>query len=413
MLHVVMLLVALGVIVYLVKKKRPLYLAMLLGILILAVSMGRPPAAVFALLWKGISNWTTVELVLAVGLISLLSRILKDLGFLENFMHALVAFLKSTKIALIFIPALIGIFPVIGGAIFSAPLVDTLGERLRLSPNHKTSINLIFRHAVFYFSPFNPALILLAGLTGLDILSIIKYLFPLGIVNIVVGYYLYLHPVKDEASALSVTGEGKAEPRRVQLKKLLLYGAPLFLSLFLFILFRVPLLLSIVIGIIAALVLGDKSKGDFKDIFIKGPDPMLMLGIWGIMVFQSLVGELDGLFIVVESFTDSGIPNFFLFVAVPFLIGWVSASFTLTVGITVPILFPLLQAGGGGEVFYAVLLYASGFFSYYISPIHLCQIVSNNYFRVTAFNAYRLQYPVLFLTFLCALVIFVLGIYVL
>lgn len=408
MLQVLALLLALGTIVYMVKKKYALYQAMALGILILVVSMEKSFVTVLTLLGEALSKRTTIELVLAVGLISLLSRLLKDLGLLENFMKALVAFVRSTKLALIIIPALIGLFPIIGGAIFSAPLVDTLGDRLRLSANIKTSANLIFRHAVFYFSPFNPSLILLAGITGIEILEMIKYLFPLGVANIVVGYILYLHRAEDVVKS-------EPEERMVcwtgQLKMLLMYGAPLFLSLLLFIFFRVPLLVSLVIGVVAALLLGDRKKGNFKVIFTRGPDPLLMLGIAGIMVFQSLVGELEGLFVIMETIAASGIPNFFLFVIIPFLIGWISASFSLTVGITAPLLFPLLQQGGG-EVFYAILLYASGFFSYYISPIHLCQIVSNNYFKVRGFDAYRIQYPVLFAAFVLSLIIFSLGIYI-
>ena len=409
MIQVFALLSALGMIVYLVKKRYALYQAMILGLIILVVGMGKPPVAVFILLGQALSNWTTIELVLAVGLISLLSRLLKDLGLLENFMKSLVAFVRSAKVALIIIPALIGLFPIIGGAIFSAPLVDTLGDRLRLSPSVKTSTNLVFRHAVFYFSPFNPSLILLAGITGIDILEMIKYLFPLGIANIVAGYYLYLHRTEDAGAS---EREAKATVSWTTcLKMLLFYGAPLFLSLILFIFFRAPLLISLLIGVVAALLLGDREKGNFKEIFTRGPDPLLMLGIGGIMVFQSLVGELAGLFMMMETIAASGIPNFFLFVIVPFLIGWVSASFSLTVGITAPILFPLLHQGGE-EVFYAILLYASGFFSYYISPIHLCQIVSNNYFSVRGFDAYKLQYPVLFIAFGLSLIIFAVGVYI-
>ncbi len=411
MIQLFALLFAMAMIVYLVNKKFPLYQAMVVGIIILIVSMGKSPAAVFTLLGQALSKWTTIELVLAVGLISLLSRLLKDLGLLEKFTKSLVAFVRSAKVAVIIIPALIGLFPIMGGAIFSAPLVDTLGDRLRLSAIVKTSTNNIFRHAVFYLSPFNPALILLAGITGIDILEMIKYLFPLGIANIVTGYYLYLHRTEDRGGPEAEETVRESMSWTSHLKMLLFNGAPLFLSLILFIVFRVPLLVSLLIGVVAALLLGDRRKGDFRDIFTRGPNPLLMLGIGGIMVFQSLVGELPGLFVTMETITASGIPNFFLFVFIPFIIGWVSAAFMLTVGITAPVLFPLLQQGDG-EVFYAILLYASGFFSYYISPIHLCQIVSNNYFKVSAFEAYRHQYPVLFIAFVLSLIIFALGVYI-
>jgi|GEM_PF-380072 len=449
MLQVTGLIVALGIIVIMVKKKRPLYQAMAAGVAVAALAAGRPPAETFVLLWQGLSSRQTLELVFAVGLISLLSRMLRDMGFLENLMKATIGLLKSAKITMVIIPFLIGLFPVVGGAIISAPLVDELGQRLQLSGKVKTSANLIFRHAVFYFSPFNPALILIAGLTGIEVQEMLRYLFPLGIVNIAAGYFLYLHGAAEkEAGTGEDTGTatntataagraagraaGKAAGRNTdrdtgatagsgdtggsanpglpqKLYSLLFYGAPLFASLVPFLLLRLPLLLSLLAGVATALLLGDRKDIRPREIFIHGPNPLLMLGIAGIMVFQSLVVNLEGVFALVESISKSGIPLFLLFIILPFMLGWVSASFSIAVGITVPILFPLLQHSGQ-EVFYLLLLYTSGFTSYFISPVHLCQIVSNSYFNVRAFEAHRLQYPVILLAFLAGLLIFGLGV---
>ena len=413
MLQMIFLLVALATIVLLIQRKRPLYQAMLVGIFILVLSMGKPPAESARLLYRGLTSEVTLELVFAVGLISLLSRMLKDMGFLEQLMESIVHLFRSAKVALVIIPALIGLFPVVGGAIMSAPMVDSLGDRLNLSQTIKSSVNLVFRHAIFYFSPFNPALILMASITGFELIALLKYLFPIGIVNFAVAYFIYLHGKKDakQDELGSSSGSESGSQRSMwfkQLRTMLYYGAPLLASLGLFIAFGVPLLVSLVIGVVIAYALGDKNDIDLKDLLINGPNPVLMLGIAGIMVFQELVRDLDGAVILIERLAHSGVPLAVLFVLVPLVIGWVSAAFSIAIAIPLPLLFPLVQFQEGA-ILYAILLYASAFFSYFVSPIHLCQILSNNYFCVNTFDVHRVQYRVLFITFLSGLLLFGVG----
>jgi len=330
---------------------------------------------------------------------------LKDLGFLEKLMESIVQLFRSAKIALVIIPALIGLFPVVGGAIMSAPMVDTLGDRLKLNQTIKSSVNLVFRHAIFYFSPFNPALILMASITGFELIELLKYLFPLGVVNFSVAYFFYLHGAK-EMNPKETPGESGAWFGHFG--TLLYYGAPLLVSLGLFIIFGVPLLLALVLGVVIAFLFGSKENVAWKELFLEGPNPLLMVGIAGIMVFQELVRDLEGAVIMVERLAQSGIPLAVIFIFVPLVIGWVSAAFSIAIAIPLPLLFPLVQFQGGA-IFYVILLYASAFFSYFVSPIHLCQILSNNYFCVNTFDVHRSQYLVLFLTFLSGLLLFGVG----
>lgn len=405
MLQAIGLLAALGTIVVMIQRKRPLYLAMLVGIAIVILSAGKPPGESAAMLLGGLTAETTLELVFAVGLISLLSRMLKEMGFLEKLMSSLVVFFRSAKIALVIIPALIGLFPVVGGAIMSAPLVDSLGDRIGLSQTMKTTVNLVFRHAVFFFSPFNPALILMAGITGIELITLLKYLFPLGVINIVLGFFLYLHKQKE---TLPNDPELEQAGWFKKTAALLYYGAPLIASLGLFIVLGAPMLLSLLAGVLAALLLGNRRGVNFKDLLTRGPNPLLMLGIAGIMVFQELVITLEGPLALIHAAVEGGVPQAALFVFIPMLVGWVSAAFNIAIGVSLPLLFPLVQ-GDGGMVFYAVLLYTSAFSSYFISPIHLCQVLSNNYFCVHTFEAHKTQYLVLLATFVSGLVLFSVG----
>ncbi len=406
MLQVTGLVLSLGSIVLLVKKNFQLYQAVGVGLIIVMITIGKPLGEVLSIFWGGLIDKATIEVVLAVVFVSLLGKVLKEMKFLEGMSNSIVNFLNSPKIAIIIVPMLIAILPIMGGAILSAPLVDDLGDRLGFSPVIKSSVNNMFRHSVFYFSPFNPSLILLSYIAGVDIIKLIMYLFPLGLVNIIAGYFVFLHKAKIVKA--EVSDDERKDSFLSRLKSLFFYGGPLFLTLILFMIFKVNLIISLTIGILLAILLGDKRGIDFKDIFTKGWNLKLAIGILGIMIFRSFVENMASIITLVSNISQSGVPIYLLFILIPFFIGWVSASFSVAVGIAAPLLIPQLRAGEP-VIFYAVLLYASGFLSYYISPIHMCQIVSNHYFKVKTSEVFKVQYSILIITFLVGLTIFAFG----
>ena len=76
------------------------------------------------------------------------------------------------------LPALVGILPMPGGAIFSAPLV----EASRTSPHTQGEIlafiNYWFRHIWEYFLPLYPAILLVSSLSGLSLPWIVIHHLP-------------------------------------------------------------------------------------------------------------------------------------------------------------------------------------------------------------------------------------------
>ena len=59
---------------------------------------------------------------------------------------------------------LIGLLPMIGGAMFSAPMVEEASQGLNVSRERKTFVNYWFRHSLETIFPLYPSLVLAAGL---------------------------------------------------------------------------------------------------------------------------------------------------------------------------------------------------------------------------------------------------------
>lgn len=167
--------VAFGSVIYLASKGIALWLALLMGTGMLGFlsQMGLIPFA--SALLEGLISPLTIQLVLAVALISGLSRVLKENGDLELLVGSLIALVPRPKALTMLLPALIGMINVPGGAIMSAPMVEENGKTLALDTVTQSAVNLFFRHIGYFIYPLHTSLILLSELLSVPKPSIILY----------------------------------------------------------------------------------------------------------------------------------------------------------------------------------------------------------------------------------------------
>ena len=97
-----------------------------------------------------------------------------------------------------------------------------------------------------------------------------------------------------------------------------------------------------------------------------------------------------------------------MFIIIPLFFGYASAAFFITVGISSTLLFPFIPANSE-VIYYAVILYVSSFLSYYFSPIHLCQVFTNEYFCIEPFEGHKMQFPIILSMFFSGVIIFIVG----
>ena len=145
--------VAFGSVMYLASKRVALWLSLLAGagILGLLSQMGLPSFT--TALADGLFSPMTVQLVLAVALISGLGKVMKESGDLELMVGSLVALFPRPKVLTMLLPALIGTINVPGGAIMSAPMVEENGKALGLNNAAHAAVNLFFRHIGYFVYP--------------------------------------------------------------------------------------------------------------------------------------------------------------------------------------------------------------------------------------------------------------------
>ncbi len=123
---------------------------------------------------------------------------LNKAGRMERTVAALKSWLNNKKMLLAGLPALVGLLPMPGGAIFSAPLVASIDGSGELDARQKVAINYWFRHIWEYWWPLYPGVILAIRYSELPTAIFLLIQIPFTIAAAIGGYFFILKKVKRE-----------------------------------------------------------------------------------------------------------------------------------------------------------------------------------------------------------------------
>jgi hypothetical protein len=298
----------------------------------------------------------------------------------------------SSKSMLFIIPSILSTFTATGAAIVAAPVIDTLGERTGISKARKAAINLYIRHSWYFVLPLSVSLLNAAYIADIPLVLLIKAQIPITIACLVAGYFVYIAPIKVEKTELS-----SSRSKEVALKALL-YTSPLLLCVLLVI--WVPFYIALIMACLLTYLIRDNNKKIY-DVLVKGQAKgyNLIFAVAGIMIFKDIIQNVPGMQQLMQEIIGMGIPVWVAGALLAAILAFISGSTQIVTAMLYPLLLPLVPPQE--IVALAMLIYTTGFTTYFISPIHLCQALTNEFFEVSIAELYREYYitvPVMFLS---------------
>ncbi|MCD6330843.1 MAG: DUF401 family protein [Thermoplasmata archaeon] len=367
-----LLIISFGIIIALVANRKNFAVAILLGSIILSISI---PEKFLSIVVKTATDFKVLALIAIVVMIKMLAVILQESGLLEGVINTMKQKL-SYKGMLIAIPSILGLLPVPGGALLSAPLIDVHGKVANVGKELLMAINLWYRHIWFIIFPLATPLVLLADLSGYNIFMIIVMQIPIFFLLFITGYF-FVRKVK--------AVEEKKVVVETEYKGLLPIVIPVAIAtpLSFFISTYSAFLISLPIGIATALIMAKKREFAMLK---KGISITLAIAIYGIMLLKNIIFEA-GIPKIISSHLIH-MPSYITIALLSFTIGLVTAHNLAAIGILYPILSPFLDS-----INMVDLLYISSFMGYLISPIHPCVVLTYDYFKPKFLQAYKLLLP--------------------
>jgi integral membrane protein (TIGR00529 family) len=368
---VLAVIVSFSVIITLIAKRKNFALVILLGCLLLAAVK---PQKIPDVLVDTISDMNIISLILIVVLIKLLATILQESGEMKDLINVLRNRLSYRQL-LVIIPSVLGLLPVPGGALLSAPLIDEQSKKIHIKKEEMMFINLWYRHIWFMIFPLATPLILLADLSDINIYSLIILQFPLFIISFAVGLLIVKNFSGKEETELNGSYRGLIP---------ILIPVSIAIPLSYFMSTYSAFLISLPIGILVALMFANKKDISFLR---KGISVSLAVAIFAIMLLKNIIFSI-GATEIISSFLSSLSPVLII-ASLSFIVGLLTAHNLAAIGILYPILSPFLI----GEAHLVGLLYVSSFMGYLISPIHPCVVLTYDYFRPKFTCLYRILLP--------------------
>jgi len=372
--------------------------AFFLGGLLVGLFFGMAPHAMVRSMIAAALMPKTLALATVVMLILVLSTSMELGGQMARLLDTFRGLVRSPRLNLTLFPALIGLLPMPGGAVFSAPMVKELGNRSGLRPDQLSFINYWYRHIWEYWWPLYPGILLTIAFTDFDLWGFILFMAPLSVVAAALG------SLSIRGSVLAQNGEQRTERARPApfVKELtpilLVVGIGLGAGTLLSSVFP-GLAIAKELGLIMALCLAIGwvwgQNGMKKSLIRKAVVDRHLLEMFymvaGILIFKGMLDDSQAVAAISRDFMSLQVPLPLIVIALPLLVGGITGITYAFVGSAIPIVILLVASAGDGPFLqaYVMLALVSGFVGVLLSPLHLCLVLSNQYFDADPGRVYR------------------------
>ncbi len=409
---------SLGLILVLTRVRVPLFASILAGAVCVGVLFRLEASELLQAAGAALVQPRTIALMIVVTSLIALMGTLQASGQMERIVALVQMLLRRPVLTMAALPALIGLLPMPGGALFSAPMVESAAGGEKVRAGKLSAINYWFRHGWEYWWPLYPGVILAVTLTGMTFGAFIAYqagmsvfMFSAGLL-ILRGTHPNLHVIAPPA------------PRGTKRKlvwatssiwvillvwgavKLLLLWAPRPLS-FLgaegiekTLCTYLPIMLGLVVSLICTIRLNRMSAAAVRGALTNRRIYEMAALILSVMVYQYMLERVEAPRQIGGELMRMGVPVLAVLALLPFVAGFVTGLAVGFVGTAFPIVLGLIAAmddpGPIGP--YVVLAYGFGHLGQMLSPLHLCHVMSNKYFKTRFTAVYREILPAAVLT---------------
>lgn len=378
------------VILALLNKRLPLYLAMFFGSLLMIVMFRLPLATAGQTALHTLTGWDVWSVNLAMYVISVLVYELDLRHRFEDAQRAMNGLMRDPRLKTSLACMFIGLMQGPATVTICGGMVDTMaGDHLK--NDEKAAVATYLRHISEAMVPTFTGVIVACSISGISISSFFVWMLPMALLTLLAIYLVYLRRVP---RTVGETGRSKKECVRLLLRSLW----SLLLAIAVIIVFSLPT--WAVVAVVAAVnALVEKfSAQEVRDAVVKGFGLKSLLGITMTYVFKDLL-VLSGVIDVLPTYFEHLPIPVFLVLVILYAFGTLVAGSSAAAAAFIPLAYTMIPDGGA---FLLALLMNVSFASSQLSPTHICTAIISDYFGVTFFATVKKLLPLFLLTVLIA-----------
>lgn len=377
--------IAMVLVIVALRKKVPIGPAILAGGLFIWALTKPEPGLLLDAAKQTLTMPRTYDLLFALYFVVCLEIELRKSGCLKGMVSYLNHLIHSTKVTLAVMPAFLGLLPSVGGARFSAPIVENASKGMTISPEQKSIVNLWFRHIFEYSSPLVPGMILACSIVGIGVGELIVHLAWVTILMFVLGWILFVRPM-EFTDLRAVNKEQKEAIDLAHCRTDFWLSILPVVAVFCLMVFG-GVGAAVSMGAIAVLMvplLMFMNRGvPVMDIFAGALEWKLIRDVTCILLFIQVLDVTGVLSQIVTSFRTAPLPTPVIIAGLSFLIGFLTGMSQGHVAIVMPIVAMLAPAGSLDLAGVALVFGVGG---QMVTPTHVCLIVTLDYFKSDFFK---------------------------
>ncbi len=401
----VLLGVILLTIVVLMRLKVSIALAFAGGALLAAVFFPMEWDA-FARVWiEGKALERTFFLALMVLALTVFSTALAQTDQTTRIIDSFRGIVGHSRLSIVAFPALIGLLPMPGGAVFSAPMVEAAVRDFSVSRERAAAANYWFRHIWEYWFPLYPGVIYCLTLSNVSTGVFIFAQGPMTLFSLVLGYWFVLRSVR-------LGPRGQRNMSRQSITAFLVELTPLILLVGIVTVAegvralgwwpeggmwiqRGPLLLSVAAAFIWLAARRGLTGSMLVSILRQRRIHSMVWMVFGLMLFNSTMeacGAIDRFRLEMEAWQ---LPVGWVIGALPFVAGLILAVAFGMVGASFPFIIPLVETMPAAErPYWYAWAYSMGYVGMMLSPAHVCLTLTIEHFQARWTGVYRYLVPI-------------------
>ncbi len=365
--------VILAVIVAILCFRKPLYIAIIAGIVVSVALFGIDISTSLSLVWRGFSNPETLTVLAGLYTITYLQRMLEKRDQLRMAQKDLDDIFHNRRINASLAPIFIGLLPSAAAVNICAEIVENAAGDC-LDKDEKSFVTSYFRHIPESFLPTYPSVLLLVGLSGVAMSGFVVGMLPLVVALFVLGYVFYLRKVpKKEDNNPDSESIGKSKA----CLNLLSHLWPLFLIVVLIIAFNMEIYIAVAISIVLSAIVYKFNGKELVTFIGTAFEFQMLLNSALVMVFREFIQESGAMVALPDALSFLPVPLPIIF-AIIFFIGALMIGNNAIVAMTTTLAFTVIPDGG---LPLAILLMAFTYAAMQLSPTHYCIFVALDYFK--------------------------------
>ncbi len=320
------------------------------------------------ILYKTIISIQTIKYLIIFTLAFTLAYSMKESGVLDELtISALSIFGRSS---IVIIPAMIGLLPMPGGAIVSAILLKNVFEKFKVSSEKATFLNYWFRHIWACLDPIYPSVILILAILELNYPAMLKSTYPITVMMTLAGLPFII-------GTPNVRNKDRNYKGLINLLPIL--------TVIILTVLGIDLLYSLAISIIIFYLFKRPNlKSVARDVF----NPRIYLLVIALLFYKEIILRSNSAEEFMRAITALGIPDVVVASTLSFIMGFATGIESGYAAIAIPLLSTF--TGMGDEIVQKNLMLVVGFgiMGVMFSPLHLCLILTKEYYSANLEKVY-------------------------